>query len=280
MIVSINKLTKVLLAVGATAVVCVIASTFLTKAEPVFRSIAIDEMTWVEVRDARQSGYTTVIVPTGGLEQNGPHMAIGKHDYIVREAADRIAKTVGKTLVAPVVSFVPQGSFDPPTGHLRFPGTIGVTEQVFDGMLDGIARSLKVGGFRTICLIGDHGGSQAVQKAVADRLSLEWAKEGVRVVNVESYYDDRQQIARLLSEGHTLAAIGQHASLIDTSELMSIRPKAVDLARYRDTFFLLQSSGVSGDPSAANGDLGARLLEMRVEAAASQIKRIVTTPAR
>lgn len=280
MIAPIGKLTKTLLAIGATAMAGVIASTFWTRAEPVFRSIAIEEMTWVEVRDARQSGYTTVIVPTGGLEQNGPHIAIGKHDYIVREAADRIARNVGKTLVAPVVSFVPQGSFDPPAGHLRFPGTIGVTEQVFDGMLDGIARSLKAGGFTTICLIGDHGGSQAVQKAVADRLSLEWAKEGVRVVHVESYYDDRQQIARLLSEGHTLAAIGQHASLIDTSELMSIRPKAVDLARYRDTFFLLQSSGVSGDPSAANADLGARLLEMRVEAAASQIKRIVATPAR
>jgi len=280
MLTPLRKLTRAWLAIGAAALVGVIATTLLIRAEPVFRSIAIDEMTWVEVRAARDAGYTTVIVPTGGLEQNGPHMAIGKHDYLVREAANRIAQNLGKTLVAPVVSFVPQGGFDPPEGHLRFPGTIGVTEQVFDGLLDGIARSLKAGGFRTICLIGDHGGNQAVQKAVADRLSREWAKDGVRVVHVASYYDDSQQIARLLKEGYTREAIGQHAGLIDTAELMSVRPNAVDLARYRETFFLLQSSGVSGDPSAATGELGAKLLQMRVEAATSEIKGILTTPSR
>lgn len=280
MVAPISKRTKALLAVGAIAMASVVASTFWIRAEPVFRSVAIDEMTWVEVRNARDAGYTTVIVPTGGLEQNGPHMAIGKHDYLVREAANRIAQNIGKTLVAPVVSFVPQGGFNPPEGHLRFPGTIGVTEQVFDGLLDGIARSLKAGGFRTICLIGDHGGNQAVQKAVADRLSLEWAKDGVRVVHIASYYDDTQQIARLLKEGHTRESIGQHAGLIDTAELMSIRPQAVDLARYRQTFFLLQSSGVSGDPSTATAELGASLLAMRVEAATAEIKRILAAPSR
>ena len=56
------------------------------------------------IRNAIQAGYTTVIVPTGGLEQNGPHMVIGKHDYIVSEAARQIAKDVGRVLVAPVVA--------------------------------------------------------------------------------------------------------------------------------------------------------------------------------
>jgi len=280
MVVPISRRAKLVLAVGAIAMVGVVASTFWTRAEPVVRSIVIDEMTWVEVRDARDRGYTTVIVPTGGLEQNGPHMAIGKHDYLVREAASRIGHHLGKTLVAPVVSFVPQGRFDPPEGHLRFPGTIGVSEQVFDGLLDGIARSLKAGGFKTICLIGDHGGNQAVQKAVADRLTLEWAKDGVRVAHIASYYDDKQQIARLLKDGHSREAIGLHAGLADTAELMSVRPQAVDLARYRQSVFLLQSSGVSGDPSLATAELGASLFEMRIQAATAEIRSVLAAPPR
>jgi creatinine amidohydrolase len=268
----VNRRRLLLLAVAAIALVSAALPSFHMRAAPLPTTVAIEDMTWTEVRDARDNGYTTVIVPTGGLEQNGPHMAIGKHNFIVREAADRIAKAVGRTLVAPVVAYVPQGTYDPPTGHLRFPGTMGVPEPVFEGMLDGIARSLKAGGFKTICFIGDHGGNQAAQKAVAERLSSEWVKDGIRVLHIDSYYDDRQQIARLLKEGRTREAIGQHASLIDTSELMSINPKGVDLVRYRDLIYSVRPSGVTGDPSDANANLGMSLFEMRVAAAVSQIK--------
>ena len=61
-------------------------------------------------------------------------MILGKHDYIVRHAAERIAGELGKTLVAPVISYVPEGAYDPPTGHMRFPGTIGVTEAAYAGI--------------------------------------------------------------------------------------------------------------------------------------------------
>ena len=143
---------------------------------PLPGTIRIAEMTWVEVRSAdRERGYTRVIVPSGGIEQNGPHMVLGKHDYIVGWTAERIAAELGRTLVTPVVSFVPEGNYAPPTGHMRFPGTIGVTEQVFAGVLEGIARSLKAGGFKTICFIADHGGSMQPQADVAARLSREWA---------------------------------------------------------------------------------------------------------
>src|SRR5260370_5423864 len=126
---------------------------------PLPDTVEIADMTWVEVRSAIARGYTTVIVPSGGIEQNGPHMILGKHDYIVRSTAARIAAALGRALVTPVVPFVPEGDYDPPGGHLRFPGTIGVSEQAFAGMLDGIARSLKAGGFKTICFIACHGGS-------------------------------------------------------------------------------------------------------------------------
>jgi creatinine amidohydrolase/Fe(II)-dependent formamide hydrolase-like protein len=242
---------------------------------PLPDGVELRDMTWVEVRAALASGQTTVIVPTGGIEQNGPHMILGKHDDIVREAARRIAKSVGQTLVAPVVSYVPEGDYEPPSGHMRFPGTLGVPEPVFAGVLDGIARSLKAGGFKTIVFIGDHGGSQPVQKAVAEKLTAAWAKDGVRVAHADAYYDDKAQIKRLQTEGQSLAAIGQHASVIDTSELLSVNAKGVDLGRYRK--LTLEATGVSGDPTTATAERGASLLDMRVKAASDQIKALLAT---
>jgi creatinine amidohydrolase len=176
---------------------------------PLPNTLYMPEMTWIEVRSALDRGYTTVIVPTGGIEQNGPHMILGKHDYIVRYTAERIATRLGHSLVAPVVSFVPEGDYDPPTGNMRFPGTIGVSDAAFAQVLEGIARSLKAAGFKTICFISDHGQSQKPQAQVADRLNHEWAGLGVAVIGVSDYYADDQQNRFLLGQGESWRRSGR-----------------------------------------------------------------------
>lgn len=237
---------------------------------PLPDTIDLADMTWVEVRSALERGYTTVIVPSGGIEQNGPHMIVGKHDYIVRTAARRIAGELGQTLVAPVISYVPEGSYDPPSGHMRFPGTLGVPEEVFAATLEGIARSLNAGGFKTICFISDHGGSQTPQAQVAAKLNAEWAGKGVRVISVDAYYSDAAQIAMLERQGESRNAIGEHASIIDTSELMAVHPEGVDLGKLGS--FSLQSNGIVGDPRSASAERGKQLLSIRVAAAVQQIR--------
>ena len=256
----------------ATATLLPFAYPASTLTAPLPDVVDLRDMTWVEVRTALQAGHTTAIVPTGGIEQNGPHMILGKHDYLVAYAARRIAKEVGQTMVAPVVSYVPEGDYDPPSGHMRFPGTLGVPEKVFAGVLEGVARSLKAAGFKTICFIGDHGQSQDVQKDVALRLTREWEKAGVRVMQVGDYYAVPAQTKRLQSDGLSLAQIGQHASIIDTSELMAVHRKGVDLARYRKQFMPQEQSGVYGNPAPSTEALGADLIRMRIDAAVRQIK--------
>jgi creatinine amidohydrolase len=256
--------------VAGVAIALAVAQRPLTA--PLPDTVDITDMTWVEVRSAIARGYTTVIVPSGGIEQNGPHMILGKHDRIVHFAAGRIAAQLGNSLVAPVISFVPEGDYDPPQGHLRFPGTIGVSEQAFAQVLDGIARSLKAGGFKTICFIADHGGSVKPQAEVAARLSKEWAAEGVRVIDVSDYYADEAQTAFLKGQGETPASIGQHAGIADTSELMAVYPPGVDLARFADAPFTLEPNGVSGDPTKASVERGRALIDIKVQAAVRQIK--------
>jgi creatinine amidohydrolase/Fe(II)-dependent formamide hydrolase-like protein len=241
---------------------------------PLPNTVQIADMTWVEVRSAIVNGYTTVIVPSGGVEQNGPHMVLGKHNYIVQWAAKKIAAELSRTLVAPVVPFVPEGGYDPPEGHLRFPGTIGVSEQAYTQVLEGVARSLKAGGFTTICFIADHGGSLKPQAEVAARLAKEWAQQGVRVIDVSDYYADEAQTKLLEAQGETSASIGQHAGITDSSELLAAHPEGVDLSRFANAPFSFESNGVSGDPMKASAERGRALLDLKVKAAVRQIRAL------
>src|ERR1043166_7007351 len=93
-------------------------------AEP--KSVYLEDLAWTEVREATKAGRTTIIVPVGGTEQSGPHIAVGKHNVRVRVLAGRIAQGLGNALVAPVIAYVPEGSIDPPTEHMRFAGTISI----------------------------------------------------------------------------------------------------------------------------------------------------------
>ncbi|MGD8359891.1 MAG: creatininase family protein [Gemmatimonadota bacterium] len=76
-----------------------------------FDTIFLEEMTWMEIRDALRDGKTTAIVATGG-EQNGPYMVTGKHNVILRARTEAIARKLGNALVAPIVPFVPEVGLD------------------------------------------------------------------------------------------------------------------------------------------------------------------------
>ncbi|MBI4475002.1 MAG: hypothetical protein HY646_20210, partial [Acidobacteria bacterium] len=44
---------------------------------PAVDSVWLEELTWIEVRDAMRAGKTTAIITTGGIEPNGPYLALG-----------------------------------------------------------------------------------------------------------------------------------------------------------------------------------------------------------
>src|SRR5690242_21378904 len=99
-------------------------------------TVFMEELTWTELRDLIHGGKTTIILPIGGTEQNGPHMALGKHNVRVKILSERIARALGTALVAPVVAYVPEGGITPPTGHMRFAGTITTPEDAFEKVLE------------------------------------------------------------------------------------------------------------------------------------------------
>ena len=127
-------------------------------------TVWLEEMTWMDVRDALKAGKTTVIIPTGGIEPNGPWLALGKHNYVLRTNCDAIARKLGNALCAPIIALVPEGAIEPKSGHMLSPGTISMREETFQALLTDVAHSLKMHGFENIIFIGDSGGNQAVRR--------------------------------------------------------------------------------------------------------------------
>jgi len=151
-------------------------------------TVWLEEMTWLEVRDALKAGKTTVVVPTGGVEQNGPYLALGKHNYVNRATCEAIARKLANALCAPNVPFVPEGGFEPKTSHMIYPGTISLSEETFQALLTDISTSLKVHGFEHIILIGDSGGNQAGMKTVAANLTSKWNGSKTTIHFIPEYY--------------------------------------------------------------------------------------------
>jgi len=238
-------------------------------------SVFLEDLTWPEVRDAQRAGKTTVIVPVGGTEQSGPQLALGKHNVRVQVLAGRIAEALGNALVAPVVSYVPEGSITPPTGHMRFPGTISIPDAAFQSLLDGAARSFKQGGFIDVVLIGDHGGYQSQLKAVAQRLNTAWAGTPARAHFIDDYYRVTQTdyVQALKAKGLSAAQIGEHAGSSDTALMLATNPALVRADQYAAAAQGAPGNGVNGDPRASSVALGQVGVDLIVSHSVAAIRR-------
>ena len=203
------------------------------------------------------AGKTTILVPIGGTEQNGPHMVLGKHNVRAKVLAGKIARELGNALVAPVIAYVPEGGVNPPTGHMRYPGTITVPADVYRKVLDSAARSFRLAGFRNIVFLGDHGDYQKDNEIVARQLDREWAGTPVRAVAIVEYYRAATDgFAKSLKErGFSDAEIGLHAGLADTSLALAVDPGLVR-PEQQSTLRASALPGVSGDPRRATAELG------------------------
>ncbi len=225
-------------------------------------SVWIEELTWIEVRDAMASGKTTAIVPTGGVEQNGPYVALGKHNYVLQGACEGIARELGNALCAPIVKLVPEGDIDPPSSHMRYPGTITVREETFRMMLEDVVSSLNAHGFEHVLLIGDSGGNQRGMAAVAETVNGRWGRQVA--YHIPEFYnngDDQELLKRL---GITEESEGFHDFYWSTALQMTVSPESV---RYDERVSAGKASinGVSIAPKEKTIEIGEKLMQNRVD---------------
>lgn len=233
-------------------------------------SVFIEELTWMEVRDAMKAGKRTVLVATGGVEQNGPYLVTGKHNVVLRGTAEAIARKLGNTLVAPIVPFVPEGSIEPPTEHMKYPGTISVGEETFAALLTDICASLRAHGFEKIVLIGDSGGNQAGMRNVAAALAEKWRGGPTRIVFIPEYYDT--PVGKWLEEqGIRQESEGLHDDFGMTATMLAVDPNSVRM-KQRVAAGRFRINGVELAPAEKTIEWGKRIIAYRADTTVKAIR--------
>jgi creatinine amidohydrolase len=242
-------------------------------------SLWAEELTWMEIRDLIKAGKaTTIIIGTGGVEQNGPYVAGVKHNFVLQTVLPYIARAIPNSLIAPIVKFVPEGRIEPTTsGHMTYPGTISLEQSTFIALLTDICRSYKAHGFTDIILIGDSGGNQNGMRAVADTLNAKWASETTRVHYLSEYYnEDRWSYDFLKTLGITQidsapgrqrdarvdTRNGMHDDVYYEAQIAVVDPKLIR-ADQRAKAGQLSIHGVNLAPIARTIELGKKLAEYR-----------------
>ena len=235
----------------------------------------IEELTYMEVRDRIADGYTTAIIPTGGIEQNGPFLATGKHNVILRSLCPAIAEDLGNALCAPIVGFVPEGKFDPPSGAMLFPGSFTVRDETYHALLSDIANSLRVSGFTDIVLIGDSGGNQRGIKAVAEELNKSWTGSGVAAYALIEFYtpgwEETEKYTEEVLGVKETKSDGHHDDIWVTAMMMVADPNSV---RYHERVEagLASINGIDIAPMEDAIELGQKMVAFRAAYTANVIR--------
>ena len=232
----------------------------------------------MEVRDLIAGGYSTGIIAMGGIEENGPYLATGKHNIILRALCPAIALELGNALCAPVVGFVPEGSLDPPSGAMHFPGSITVRDETYHALLVDIAESLRVHGFKDIVLIGDSGGNQRGMEDVAWDLNNRWRDSGTAAHFVIEYYtpgwEETEKYTEEVLDVSESQNDGHHDDIWVTAMMMVTDPSSV---RYHERVEadLASINGVKIAPMEDAIVLGQKMVTFRAQYTADAIRAAI-----
>jgi creatinine amidohydrolase len=244
----------------------------ITRPIPARDTVFMEDMTWMEVRDAMKAGKDTAIVATGGIEQNGPYLVAGKHNVVLRATTEAIARKLGNALVAPIVPFVPEGDIDPPTLHMRYPSTFSLTEGTYRLLLEEICACLRTHGFRRIVLIGDSGGNQKGMEAVALDLNAKWSGDKTRIYYIKEYYNYPEVTKWLEDQGVKQTSEGLHDDFAITAQMAAIDPTSVR-ADERIKAGKFRINGVNLAPVEKTAAWGRKIADFRAEATIEALNR-------
>ena len=240
-------------------------------------NVWIEELTMLEVRDLLAAGTNTALILTGGIEENGPYLTTGKHNHVLRVMGESIARRLGGTLVAPIVTIEPG---DPERAST--PGGIRLSQETFMAVLRDMATSLKAQGFTRIFIMGDSGGNLRGMTAVADELSGAWAGDDVLIAHIPEYYNygdvlTYQRDVLGIDEDPRLE--GLHDDYYITSIIMHDDPEYVRLQQRIDAG-KASINGISILPVEQTLEHGRRLIEFRTEATLAAIQAVLAAAGR
>jgi creatinine amidohydrolase len=229
--------------------------------------IRLERLRWPQVREAREAGYTTVVLACGAIEQHGPHLPLLVDAAHASALALAVARRLGHALVAPTLSLGCSAH------HMHFPGTVSLQAATLEHLLGDCAAGFAAHGFERVCCFSTHGGNFGVLREAEPRIaaSLGPDRRFVAFSDEAAYLGVwRDVVERLTGRGRQ---VGGHADVAESSIALALVPELVrrDLAmpgyvgevdatvrdRIRDAGIdALSENGVIGDPTGMSEELG------------------------
>jgi creatinine amidohydrolase len=245
-------------------------------------SVWMEELTWMEIRDALKAGKTTALILTGGVESNGPHLATGKHNYVLKVMGEAIARKLGNALVAPIVTLEPGR----PDGPRVPPGSVFLSQETYRAVLTDMATSLKSMGFTTIIMMGDSGGNQTPMKEVTAALNARHAEMPARFHFIPEFYDyssvqkliQASGIPEKIEIGASNGSDGIHEEYGIDALMALADPKTIRIEQ-RTKAKRATINGVSLLPLEKTLAMGKRIVELRTKLTVDAIQKAMTKPA-
>ncbi len=231
------------------------------------QSVMLDELTTTEVQAAIASGKTVAIYYVGGTHQNGEAIVLGKHNVLAAHLARRVAEELGNALALPPNPYAPAGDAIEKTGHMRFAGTMSLTDETFAAVSRDVVISAIAAGFEHVAVMGDHGGSgQDILETLASELDAEWHARGARVHYVPVYAEGEDQMRQHLAQ---LGVPRERTTPIDdASELMALGDESRWVRRDRLAEDIVK---------VASSDLGMTFIDSKVAVAVASIRAQIAT---
>jgi creatinine amidohydrolase/Fe(II)-dependent formamide hydrolase-like protein len=228
----------------------------------------IEHLTMLEVRDLIKAGSTTALILTGGIEENGPFLTTGKHNNVLKATGESIARALGRTLVAPIVTLEPGNPMRPNLS----PGTIVLSQATYQAVLTDMSNSLRSQGFTDVIMVGDSGGNLKGMQAAATALNAEWKGNGY-VHFIPEYYNygdvelfEQQQL------GIHEKLEGYHDNYYITAIISTVSTDAIRM-KERQKAGKFTISGIPLDPIAKTIENGKKMVAFRTEATVAAIKK-------
>ncbi len=235
-----------------------------------------ENLSWQEVENIAKDKRSTVIWPFGAVEQHGPHLPLATDSIFVDEIISEVFKLIPsevplKKLPTQFIGFSPE--------HKGFDGTISLSSNLLISMIKEVGVQLSEMGFKRLVLINAHGGQISLLSTAARELKSCAPNLSIFPCFLWNGVDG---LGELLSKEEIKN--GLHASLAETSLMLSIRPELVGDERPNEvvagkipdgwslegdapTAWLteeLSKSGVIGDSRDSNKDLGNKLKNLLI----------------
>jgi len=233
-------------------------------------------LTWPEASKAASQKGSTLVWPFGACEQHGPHLPLITDTFF---AENVLIKTLEGLPGDLPIWMMPSQSIGFSPEHQDFPGTLSISANVLLSLVTDVGQQIATMGFKRLIFFNAHGGQIGLLQAVSRQLRIQCPSLAVLPCFLWSGVPG---LDNLLTEKEVEE--GLHAATAETSLMLHMAQNLVrnDCYQAKDTSreeitstprgwslegaspcaWLtkdLSSSGIIGDASSSNPNLGAAL---------------------